>query len=676
MNTRIPVLTLTVFGTSLASAQLPAAFYDFSTTNNQGTLGGSGTLSGGATLDGATPAPGFSGGNSLLLSGAEGAAGTYLNSNLAANALGFTSTNYTAGAWVQVSAFGGDSMVFGQLPPFTGADQYLHNGIRDNSAHLGHWGNDTTGSTNLNAAIGVNTWMHLDYRMAGNVQTIFVNGNYEAMASPRGTLGNTGNVLIGSSNNNGALPGRIDDAVVYNSSLRYNQIRYLAQGGNPNTLPAAANLGYMGNVNSLPGAAPTTVGSWNATFVRANGGMPDIIAAIKSLNSGAGTINTGTVPVINHNDIVGPGNVSGGPGLFGGDQPFVGDIPGDDNDFAAIYKSILQVSTPGDYTFGVHSDDGFALRVGNNAWNGVSGAGGIDFDDNRVVSFTTGTGDANTRAHVNLTAGNHFTEFVTFEGGGGAFHELYYAPGIHANDGDTRNWRLVGDTDTSRTQPGVSSAGWTVTSSAPNGPVIGNIADAQAQLLATGTTSSSAALNFLDPDTGTGGAFPGEVAFPRNSAGVDDNNFAVSATAQLVIPEADTFRFGYAGDDGGWLRINGQTGWTIVENVTGAGVVSDRFNAGVFDALVTDVPTGDSRTVGEIFLAAGTYTIEAGFFEIGGGAWWEVFGGDATFGNFGLEVLSASGSSNTVLPTLYLVPEASSSVLMILAGAFLMRRRR
>jgi hypothetical protein len=233
----------------------------------------------------------------------------------------------------------------------------------------------------------------------------------------------------------------------------------------------------------------------------------------------------------------------------------------------------------------------------------------------------------------------------------------------------------VGDTDTTRTQPGLTSAGWALTTSAPNGPAIGNVNDAVAQLAATGTGSGSAVINFADPESGGTGQFGGKTAFPRNTAG-DDNNFAVRGTAQLVITDADTFRFGFSGDDGGWIRIAGKTGWTIVENATGAGVVSDRFNTGVFDALVTDVPTGNSRTVGDIFLTPGTYTIEAGFFEIGGGAYNEVFGGDASFGTLGLELLMANGGSNTALPTIFLVPEASSSALLLLGSAFLMRRRR
>ncbi len=666
MKKRLPILTFALLGCQWASAQQPVVYYNFSNTSNQGTLGGTGTLSGAASLNGATPAPGFSGGNSLLLSGADGTAGDYLNTNITTLAAGMNSTAYTAGAWVQVSSFDGDNMIFGQLPPGTGSDTYLHDGLRGNNAHLGHWGNDTTGSTNLSTAVGTNTWMHLDYRMEGTTQTIFVNGNYEAIGYGKGTAQNTGNLLVGTSIN-GALPGRIDDAVVYNSSLRYNQVRYLAQGGNPNTLPAATDLGYMGNINSLPGALPTVSNTWNATVVRNNGGMGDILSAVKSLYSGTGTISTGTTPVINHNDLVGPGNSPGTPGIFGNDRPFIGDIAGDDNDFAAVYKTTLSVPTAGAYTFAVHSDDGFALRVGNNAWTGKGGDGAIDFDDRRVLAFPVGTGDSNTRGNITLPAGNHITEFVAFEGGGGGSHELYYAPGTFANDGDTKLWRLVGDTDVTRTQPGLTAAGWSVTTSAPNGPAIHSLTDAAAQIAATGTVSTSPVINFSDPQAGGSGRFGGKTPFPRDTAG-DDNNFGVKATATLVIPEADTFRFGFAGDDGGSMRIVGQTGWTIVENATGSATV-------VGDTVTTDVPTGDSRTVADITLPAGTYTIEVSFFEDAGGAWWEVFGGDASF-PLGMELLAASGSSNAVLPTLFLVPEASSSLLVLMAGAFLMRRRR
>ena len=42
--------------------------------------------------------------------------------------------------------------------------------------------------------------------------------------------------------------------------------------------------------------------------------------------------------------------------------------------------------------------------------------------------------------------------------------------------------------------------------------------------------------------------------------------------------------------------------------------------------IAADIPTGNSNTVGEITLTAGSYPIEVGFFERGGGAYFEVFG--------------------------------------------------
>lgn len=654
-------------------AQTPVVYYDFNSgTANAGSGGGTGTLNGvSSTAAGPGGAGSFSGGNVLSLNGADG---SYLATGLGAAATGFSTSNYTASAWVNLTSIGGDSMVFGQL-----SAPHLHDGVRGANQHLGHWGADSTGSTALSA----NTWYHLTWRVENGRQTLFIGGNYETAPNALGTLTNTAEIVVGTSGNGGGLPGFLDDVVVYNSALTRNQIAALAGGGSPLALPAAntvPGMGLTGALGSHAGAQGSNQyyqqpNTWGVTEVRANGGMGNILSAVRSIDSGTGSRVSGTASVISKTD---NGGASTSGHLFGLAQPYVGDSAGvDENDIAFIYKSKITVPNGGQYTFNVHSDDGFALKVGNQVISAVSGAGTVDFDDNTTVMFVGGTGDSNTRAVINLPAGVHDVEFITFEGGGGSGHELTYAPGSNLNTGDTTNWRLLGDTDSVKNIPSVSAAGWTVTTSAAGGTAIANLNDGLADLAATGTTQTGvASINYSDPagsPTQTNaGQVPGDIAFANDVPLADEDNFAVSATATLKIDSTDVYRFGLHSDDGGAFRIVGQTGWTNLRSAGAASIAGDTVRA--------DFATGDANTFADIQLAPGDYAIEVMFFEIGGGANFEFLVGDASFGGSGsqsMQLLMAGSPQSIAVDTLYLgIPEPGSAALCALAGLGLLRRRR
>ena len=133
-------------------------------------------------------------------------------------------------------------------------------------------------------------------------------------------------------------------------------------------------------------------------------------------------------------------------------------------------------------------------------------------------------------------------------------------------------------------------------------------------------TPNVAAINFNDPGFGGPGRFGGDTSFAIATA-ADDNDFGCIYTGNLVIPTDGTYHIGFQGDDGGYLRIPGQTFTSLIENETGSSVIDE---AGA--RIAADIPIGNSNTVGEITLAAGSYPIEVGFFERGGGAYFEVFG--------------------------------------------------
>jgi hypothetical protein len=112
-------------------------------------------------------------------------------------------------------------------------------------------------------------------------------------------------------------------------------------------------------------------------------------------------------------------------------------------------------------------------------------------------------------------------------------------------------------------------------------------------------------INFRDPDGGGSfGNAVGDDSFPLDAELVDENHFAVIATASLVVPAGaeGEFAFGVHADDGARLKIDGVT--VVLDNTAnGAAALS----------------TG-TRT-----LTAGVHTLELVYFERTGGAELELF---------------------------------------------------
>jgi len=147
-------------------------------------------------------------------------------------------------------------------------------------------------------------------------------------------------------------------------------------------------------------------------------------------------------PVINHGD---------GAGFIFDDLPYPDDVLAaerwTDDDFIQLAKGRIRITEPGEYTFGMHSDDGFGLRIFGAVFTSVSGNGIIDVGAPNSVIHPSDTGDSNTRAVTTLQAGDYDIEFFWWERGGGDFGELYAAKGSFAADVDTDTWRLVGAED-------------------------------------------------------------------------------------------------------------------------------------------------------------------------------------------------------------------------------------
>lgn len=380
--------------------------------------------------------------------------------------------------------------------------------------------------------------------------------------------------------------------------------------------PAGGN-GYMTVREVINNGAPISgvVGALNSLFVQQEGAIDHSYQA----------------PVLNMH------NVAGGQaeGRFGLDSEFGvvrdGLAPADQdlNNVAVSAKGTFRVpeGQGGDYTFQLNSDDGaevwiYDQRFKSSTNGAISSYGSLLFPGDR--------GPADTLGVVNLEPGDYEFEVVYNENGGGANVEFSAAKGAFTGHNLT-DFRLVGAAPqtVSGMTPHVTGQ-WSVKEvlRQPDGSGdLNNLADARALLDSpdgddlpfTGNVDS---INFADPDTNGGGAsgrFAGDNNFLNDGGfGLDDNDFAMRATATLSIATAGDYTFGFAGDDGGELTITGAT-FTSISSQVGASIT----NGG--QSLTADVLTGDSLTFGTTNLAAGEYQIEYTFFERGGGAWTEIF---------------------------------------------------
>lgn len=140
------------------------------------------------------------------------------------------------------------------------------------------------------------------------------------------------------------------------------------------------------------------------------------------------------LPELNHSD----GGVDAG--RFNPTAAYPGDpLPAADTDnIGMIARAFIVAPVAGEYTLQVRSDDGFLLRFANPAtkFSSFDGAGQLRGTALNEIYFAGGTGDANSRGTVSLTAGTHEVYFVWWEGGGGSSFEVSSAPGnVPSQDG-------------------------------------------------------------------------------------------------------------------------------------------------------------------------------------------------------------------------------------------------
>lgn len=144
------------------------------------------------------------------------------------------------------------------------------------------------------------------------------------------------------------------------------------------------------------------------------------------------------------------------------DLPFPAEAAGlASEDFVVVARARVVVPTRGDWTIGIHSDEGFALRFIGAPFGSVAGNGARDDDFPEYMAMPVPTADSSTFGVINnLAAGQYDLELVYFQRTGAAFCEIYTAPGALTGDADSADWQLIG-----------AAGGWQIVAAPPTGPV-------------------------------------------------------------------------------------------------------------------------------------------------------------------------------------------------------------
>ncbi|MGI9244357.1 MAG: hypothetical protein ACR2RV_26395, partial [Verrucomicrobiales bacterium] len=196
--------------------------------------------------------------------------------------------------------------------------------------------------------------------------------------------------------------------------------------GDPSGYTSESQWGPIAET-ALPPVPGSSDSGWS-TYIWYDATVGNLTNTIDFVNTADPAAATATfLPQLNHSDD------GGGGGAFGGNEPFPGDPnPGGTDNIAMVARAFISAPVDGDYTIQVRSDDGFLLRFVDpgNQFFAVGGIGSVHPSAANEAFFAAGTGDSNTRAAVNLSAGIHEVLFVWWEGGGGAHFEISSAPGV------------------------------------------------------------------------------------------------------------------------------------------------------------------------------------------------------------------------------------------------------
>jgi hypothetical protein len=281
--------------------------------------------------------------------------------------------------------------------------------------------------------------------------------------------------------------------------------------------------------------------------------------------------------------------------------------------FGMLARARLNIPKAGTYSFDIHADDGFALRLGKHHWKAVQGSGGIDPCDESILFGMLLSSDTDVRGVIDLPAGEIPIEVFYINGSAEGCLQIMSAEGEHLVDGATDKWRLLGHKPKgSVAWPGISADGWKVSIPAPgeNLKVTPNNALLDALVRVENPagvpTTRCDMIHFHDPEGSRRTRFPNPAPFPNDPPGPQDDR-VILAEATLVIPADGVYDIGIAGDDLCALEISGQS-WTRIVRDAGRGFA--RIDGGSISARRGE-KNASQEVIGEIKLARGSYPVRA-----------------------------------------------------------------
>jgi PA14 domain len=322
------------------------------------------------------------------------------------------------------------------------------------------------------------------------------------------------------------------------------------------------------------------------------------------------------------------GPAAGGWIALGNEPPH----PLTDQGSGALHVTKVRVDSPGLWSINIHADDFFAARFPGLKWKRVTGLADVDPLDPETMFYDCEFGDGRGIGIIELPAGEHRLEVFLGNRIRGAMLQVLAAPGEHLTDGATDRWRLPGHKagDTTLAWPGISDSGWTVTRALlhDRDKPLRNLrgAFAQVQSEEAFTAAGLERIHFTDPSAPGDAAFPDAAPFPGDAPG-DQNDFAVFATATLVIPRDGTYHLGIHCEDHGALCIGGEKLLAIVRS-TGGNARMDG------DTIWEENPArvgSNSQNVVAVTLKKGEYPIEVLYAETNGPSVLSVFGSPAAY---------------------------------------------
>ncbi|HWB03563.1 MAG TPA: lectin-like protein [Verrucomicrobiales bacterium] len=297
----------------------------------------------------------------------------------------------------------------------------------------------------------------------------------------------------------------------------------------------------------------------------------------------------------------------------------------------ALHVAKVHLDKPGTWSFNVHCDDYFALRLPGFKWKSLTGLGGIDPLDPETIYFDTVSGDGGAIGVIDLPAGDHTIEAVV---GNRLFEimlQIMAAPGEFTMDGATDRWRFPGHkAKEDLAWPGIDEAGWKVTRiGKPEGAKPLVMFEEAISMAESGEPTASGvfdSINFIDSGAAGDIKFPSPVSFPGDKPGNQDS-YVIKAEAKLVIPRDGTYHIGIHADD--------HCGMCIVNHKWNRLIRDTGYRARMkYDTLGEEIPDDlgtNTQIVGEITLTKGVYPIEVVYAEMGGPSVMSVFGGPPGF---------------------------------------------